>query len=130
MIETSTSWEDSGFDCKYCGGEVFKRTDRETGRPARSCFQCKQCGCQWTLDGDLLREGNGPAWEAAKKAGQTAVSSDQSFWQKNMLWLIVGFIGLLVLLRFFPVLLRLAVPVLIVAGLGWLIYRFIERQTR
>jgi hypothetical protein len=58
MVETQTSWKDSGYDCDHCGGQILKRTDRETGQPTRVCFQCELCGCQWTLSGDVQRVGN------------------------------------------------------------------------
>lgn len=71
-VETSTTWEDSGFDCDHCGGRVLKRIDRETGLRDRVCFQCEQCSCQWTLERRPLRVGTTPACRAAQRdrAGQ------------------------------------------------------------
>ncbi len=58
MIETKTTWKDSGYDCDHCGGQILERTDQETGQPAQVCYQCQMCGCQWELSGDVLRVGN------------------------------------------------------------------------
>ena len=58
MIETKTTWKDSGYDCDHCGGQILERTDQETGQPAQVCYQCQMCGCQWELSGDILRVGN------------------------------------------------------------------------
>ncbi len=58
MIETETTWNDSGYDCDHCGGQILERTDIETGQPARVCYQCQLCGCQWQLDGDVIRVGS------------------------------------------------------------------------
>ncbi|HEX6383322.1 MAG TPA: hypothetical protein VF177_01510 [Anaerolineae bacterium] len=57
MIETRTTWEDSGYDCDHCGGQIFKRTDYEIGQRKSICYQCRRCGCQWSLAGHLLRRG-------------------------------------------------------------------------
>ncbi len=66
MIETNTKWKDSGFDCDHCGGEILERTDRETGQADFICYQCRECGCQWTLSGDVLRVGSGTHCKAAQ----------------------------------------------------------------
>lgn len=58
MIETKTTWQDSGYDCDHCGGQILQRTDQETGQPPQVCYQCQMCGCQWELSGDILRIGN------------------------------------------------------------------------
>jgi len=67
MIDTGTSWKDSGYDCDHCGGEIAERTDHESGQPDRICFQCKKCGCQWTPAGAVLRVGSKRGCRAAQK---------------------------------------------------------------
>ena len=57
MIETKTTWEDSGYDCDHCGGQIFKRIDYEIGQRRSICYQCRRCGCQWSLAGTVLRLG-------------------------------------------------------------------------
>ena len=61
MIETKTTWEDSGYDCDHCGGQIFKRTDYEIEQRASVCYQCRRCGCQWSLAGNVLRLGRRPS---------------------------------------------------------------------
>ena len=67
MIKTSTDWEDSGFDCDHCGGEILKRTDHETGRADFISYQCAKCGCQWAEGGDVLRIGHGAYCRSAQR---------------------------------------------------------------
>ena len=58
-IDIFTTWNDSGYDCDHCGGRILKRKDQETGQPEQVCYQCEACGCQWSLEGDVLRVGHG-----------------------------------------------------------------------
>lgn len=71
MIETKTTWKDSGYDCNHCGGQILERTDRETGQPAQVCYQCQMCGCQWELSGDILRVGHMTSCHRAVKTQET-----------------------------------------------------------
>ena len=98
MIETGTSWEDSGFDCDHCGGEIAKRTDHETGQPDQICFQCKQCGCQWDLDGQAIRVGNGPYCQAAQR--DRSGTRPGEFLLSPRVLIILGILALLLLARF------------------------------
>ena len=66
-IETSTTWDDAGYDCDHCGGRILRRTDRETGLRDRTCYQCEQCSCQWTLARQPLRVGTTSACRAAQR---------------------------------------------------------------
>lgn len=119
MIETETIWEDSGYDCDHCGGEIAKRIDKETGRPDHVCLQCKNCGCQWTMDGEVERVGTGPDCPAA----QGARSGDR-VWPVTLsrpLWILIGVIALFALIRFggFSLLfslLRFALPIGLIAA--------------
>ena len=128
MIETDTIWKDSGFDCDHCGGEIAKRIDRETGQPDRTCLQCKQCGCQWTLAGNVERVGNGPDCQAAQRDREAAPTQ---FSLSRPVWIAIGILAFLVLLRFggfslLFALLRYLVPL----GLVGLVVFYIARHGR
>lgn len=77
MIETETTWNDSGYDCDHCGGQILERTDIETGQPARVCYQCQACGCQWQLDGDVIRVGNRKSCRRAQRIRATGQAKEQ-----------------------------------------------------
>ncbi len=96
MIDTNTNWEDSGYDCQFCGVKILKRTDYETGQPAKSCYQGER-GCQWTLDGDLIRVGHHPD---CRKAQKQQLASDPSWHIPNWIWGVVAFLFLLAAWRF------------------------------
>lgn len=119
MIETKTDWDDSGFDCDHCGGEVSRRTDRETGLPDKVCFQCMQCGCQWTAAGSVQRVGHGR--HCAKAARERAGTSPLTYLQSPPMMALIGVILLLVLIRLggFGAL-RLLIPL---ALIGYVAYR-------
>jgi hypothetical protein len=119
MIETDTSWSDSGYDCDHCGGEIAKRIDHETGQPDRICYQCRLCGCQWTQDGKALRVGNGPDCRAAQR--ERVGTRPIEFFLSPRVLIILGILVLLLLARFgsfaaFFALLRF-LPVLAILGL-------------
>jgi len=95
MVETKTTWNDSGYDCDHCGGQILERTDIETGQPARVCYQCQVCGCQWQLDGNVLRVGIMSSCRRAQRVRVKSQAREQI--NINQLRLIVG-IGILVLL--------------------------------
>lgn len=104
MIETETIWEDSGFDCSHCGGVILKRIDRETGLPDRVLFQCRECSCQWDLEGQLARVGTGPYCKAAVSAPQTEFDvgniTDWIGLLSRNLWILLAIIAGVILLRF------------------------------
>lgn len=70
MIETKTTWEDSGYDCDHCGGQIFKRTDYEIGQRESICYQCRHCGCQWSLAGKVLRLGRRRSCRSRRQPGR------------------------------------------------------------
>jgi len=113
MIETKTSWTDSGYDCDHCGGRILKRTDYETGQPDRSCLQCEQCGCQWTLNRQPLRVGHSKGCRAAQSRRQIETEPTRNYNR----WLLVGvaMLAFLLFLRFGGfTLLRFLLPVALV----------------
>ena len=59
MTRRDITWEDSGFDCDHCGGEILKRS-HQTIPEREQYFQCNQCGCRWSVGGDIIRVGSGP----------------------------------------------------------------------
>ncbi len=110
MIDTKTNWEDSGYDCQYCGVKILKRTDIETGQPTKTCYQGER-GCQWSLDGELIRIGHHPECRKAQK--QTAVSPTWTV--PNWVWIVVAVLFLGFALRFGGfVALRYLVPLILV----------------
>lgn len=126
-IETSTLWEDAGYDCDHCGGRILRRTDRETGLRDRSCFQCEQCSCQWTLERRPLRVGKTPACRAAQRGRAYAAETAQPPYVR---WLLIalGVVVLFALLRFGGgVGLRAALPLVLLAGLV-LVVRYYSRR--
>lgn len=137
MIETKTTWKDSGFDCDHCGGEILKRTDHETGQPDRTCFQCRVCGCQWSLDGEILRIGDGAYCKAAaRERGRVEQSTfdvgDLTDWANKLsknLWILLAIIAGVVLLRFGGgIVVRYLLPVLLLGGGAYLLLRYGRTQ--
>ena len=128
-IETSTLWEDAGYDCDHCGGRILRRTDRETGLRDRTCYQCEQCSCQWTLTRQPLRVGTTSACRAAQR--QRAAEAEEGGAPYSR-WLVValGAVVLLGLARFGGgALLRGLLPVLLV-GLSAVAVWYIARRNR
>jgi hypothetical protein len=124
MIETKTTWKDSGYDCDHCGGQIFERTDRETDQPARVCYQCQACGCQWRLSGDVLRIGN---MNSCRRAQRVRVKS-QNYERYSTTQLRVAFGGMVLLLLgiiYWGGLLaiRFLIPVGIALFVFWSIYQ-------
>jgi hypothetical protein len=131
MIETNTSWQDSGFDCDHCGGEIAKRTDRETGQSDRVCYQCRQCGCQWSLNGSVMRIGNSRYCEAAQRERMGTKATD--FLVSRRVLIVLGILLILAVLRFggfgaFAMLLRFLLPVALVAVIVMYVVRYGREQ--
>ena len=131
MIETKTSWEDSGYDCDHCGGEITKRTDYETGQPKRVCYQCKQCGCQWNLKGDAIRVGNGPYCRASQR--ERAGTPPGEFLLSPRVLIILGIVLLLAVARFGGFgalfsLFRLLIPLAVVGIIIYYVVKFGREQ--
>jgi len=127
MIQTETIWADSGFDCDHCGGEVSKRTDRESGMPDRTCYQCKQCGCQWSRAGEVLRVGVGASCKAAQEKRE---GKPISALLRTGLWqFVIGLVLILVIMRFGGfALIRLLFPLLLLGLAIFLIIRYGQEQ--
>jgi len=119
-IATSTTWEDTGYDCDHCGGRILKRTDRETGLADRSCFQCERCSCQWTLEHRPLRIGRTPACRLAQR--QRAAEADPL--EPYSRWLLIALSAVLLfgLVRFGGgAVLRVAAPAAAAAVAAFLV---------
>lgn len=109
MIETKTSWKDTGFDCDHCGGVILRRTDIETGQPKRVCYQCKVCGCQWRTNGDVLRIGTGPDCRAAQEDRMTEAGEENQLSRRFVI--ILAVVAFLLIARFGGIMaLRLLIP--------------------
>ena len=141
MIETDTIWKDSGFDCDHCGGEILERTDRETGQADFVCYQCRECGCQWTLGGDVLRVGTGQFCKAAQRerqsheeaAGLPDLLDDVNQWAgllSKSLWVLLALIAGVVLLRFGgAVVARYLLPLVVIGAGAYFLVRYGKTQS-
>lgn len=132
--EEKTNLEDSGFDCDHCGGEILISRALTTGRPLLGYYLCKNCGCEWTLKGDVIHIGTGQDCKASqrKRMGGGALHlpqlSDISIWQRAAL-IIGGLILFLVLLRFGGLMLfRLLLPLLVIGLLIYLVFKLGREQ--
>ena len=124
MIETETTWKDSGYDCDHCGGQILERTDVETGQPARVCYQCQACGCQWQLNGDIQRIGNLNSCRRTKRARSKA----QRQTKINPIQLRLIVLGAVLLLGTIVFLggltaIRFLVPIAIAIFVFWTVYQ-------
>jgi len=140
-IKTSTDWEDSGFDCDHCGGEILKRVDHETGLPDAISYQCGECGCQWATGGDVLRIGKGTYCRAAQRERQRQHEptglpeipvdiNEWAGWLSKSLWILLALIAAVILLRFGGVIiLRLLLPIAVVAVGAYLLVRYGRTQS-
>lgn len=141
MIETSTTWKDSGFDCDHCGGEILERTDRETGQADFVCYQCRECGCQWTLSGDVLRIGTGHYCKFAQRERQNEyepnllpeIPLDINKWLgllSRSLWILLALIAGVLLLRFGgAVVIRYLLPLAVLVVGGFFLVRYGKKQS-
>lgn len=121
MIDTKTNWEDSGYDCQFCGVKILKRTDIETGQPKKVCYQGER-GCQWSLNGDLIRVGHHPE---CRKAQNRRTTADPSWEIPNWVWVLVGLFFLFSALRFGGfIALRYLVPLILVVLAGTFAFRY------
>ncbi len=134
MIETNTKWEDSGFDCDHCGGEILKRTDRESGRPDFVCFQCRECGCQWNLDGRVHRVGSEPQCKKAarERSGGVGLPDFISEWWdvlSRRLWILAAIVAGVFLLRFGGgVVIRYLLPLVLIGAAVYVLARYGRTQ--
>ena len=150
MSDKETLWEDSGFDCNHCGGEIHKRIDRELGHHKTTSYQCRQCHCQWSLHGALLTVGNRPICQQSdmrtRSGPRTAVKPsppvtapaattrklariDLSQILNRIIVVLAVIVGFLFLLRFAgAVLFRFFIPGFILGVIAYLIYRMGKQQ--
>lgn len=148
MTKKETLWEDSGFDCHHCGGEIYKRIEREPGLDKTTTYQCRLCHCQWSTEGVLIQVGT---MADCRAVAQTAVSrahippqtqpaaptttlapppNKPTHWLTNRF--IVGLLGLIIflaLIRFAGALVfRLFVPALLLGAIGYLLFQLGRQQ--
>lgn len=119
MTRRDITWEDSGFDCNHCGGEILKRS-HQTIPEKEQYFQCSQCGCRWSVAGDILRVGDGPQCPHIGYQ-RPSLMHDKRFW-----WTLAGLALLLILFRFgfgaIFTLVRYLIPLGILVLIGMAIY--------
>lgn len=141
MIDTDTTWKDSGFDCDHCGGEILERTDRETGQADFVCYQCRECGCQWSLGGDVLRIGTGTHCKVAQRErqrqnepeGLPEILGNFDDWTSLLsksIWVLLALIAGVMLLRFGgAVVIRYLLPIAVIAVGGFFLIRYGKTQS-
>jgi hypothetical protein len=119
MFETKTTWEDSGHDCSHCGGEVLKRTEQMPDGTTAVSLQCRECGCQWSLDGEWLKVGNGRACQAAHRENKGEPRQ-----LSRRLTNVAIVLLLLAIARFGGIgALRYLIPLAVLAAIGWTIHK-------
>ena len=128
MTRRDVKWEDSGFDCDHCGGEIHKRADR-TIPEQQQYFQCSQCGCRWSVGGDIIRVGESPHCQH-RGYQRPSLPQDKRLW-----WLVAAVLILLLfrfgggaILSFTVVLVRFLVPLGILVLIGMAIYWIGQKQ--
>jgi hypothetical protein len=78
MTRRDKKWEDSGFDCTHCGGEILKHA-HQTIPEKEHYFQCRQCGCCWSVSGDMIRIGDSPHCQQ-RSSQRPSLLQDKRFW--------------------------------------------------
>jgi predicted RNA-binding Zn-ribbon protein involved in translation (DUF1610 family) len=121
MSETHTNWQETSQDCQYCGGIVLKRTDFEGERKLRVCYQCRDCGTQWSLKGSVLRQGRSRQPRTLEKDPQRPLMSLPRWLPyiaaDTLLFIVMFYTGL------FGLLVRFLVPLLVLVAAGLLIWQ-------
>jgi DNA-directed RNA polymerase subunit RPC12/RpoP len=132
--ERKANVEDSGFDCDHCGGEILLSREMSAGRPAQGYYRCRRCGCEWTLQGDVLHIGTGRDCKAAQRERmggggfQIPEISEISLWRRAAL-IIGGVVLFLILLRVGGLMLfRFLIPVFVIGLLVYLVFKLGREQ--
>lgn len=119
-METRTTWEDTGRDCQFCGGEIYRRTDEEPTR-ITAYYQCQKCGAQWSLSHQLIRE-------SSLAPSPPADSVRSSLAQvPRWVWILLGVIVVIIALRFSVIgvlLMRFLIPAVFVGIVAGVIYLY------
>jgi hypothetical protein len=119
MFETKTIWQDSGHDCNHCGGEVLQRTEELPDGTTAVSLQCRECACQWSLDGEWLKVGHGRACRAAYRR-----SKGEPGQLSRRLLIILGVVLLLAVARMGGIgALRYLLPLAILGVIAWTIHK-------
>jgi hypothetical protein len=82
-------------------------------------LQCRDCSCQWSLDGKWVKVGNGRACQTAHRQ-----SKGEPGQLSRRLLIILGVVLLLAIARFGGIgALRYLIPLAILGAIGWTIYK-------
>lgn len=129
MIETSTTWKDSGYDCDHCGGKIMTRIDHETGQPDLIRYQCEECGCLWSESGEVERVGSGEYCKAAQRARDGRSEPEWTRLLSRSLWILLALIAGVILLRFGGgLVLRFVLPLVLLGGAAYLLFRYGQQR--
>jgi hypothetical protein len=125
MIETETVWNDSGYDCDHCGGQILERTDIETGQPVTVCYQCQACGCQWELSGEVMRIGSMTSCRRAQRVRAKSQTPTTNLDPFKLRLIVVGTLLLIGAIIFSGGLtaIRFLVPIGIAFFVFWTVYQ-------
>lgn len=131
MVEVETTFSDSGYDCDHCGGQVLLRTDKETGQPVKVCYQCQECGCQWSRQGEVLRVGHMSSCHQALKEREK-LNNEPDFPALTPILITVSIALLILMLVLLGglVTVRFLIPIAIAVFVGWKIYELVKDKIR
>lgn len=128
-------WLDSGYDCDHCGGEILRQKARRPLRPNNAYYRCRVCGCEWTLQGNVVQIGSGEFCHEAQSRRTGPVVAEKTDWLTRLsqiprwLQVVVGLALLIVFLRLGGLMLfRLLLPLAVIGLVVYLIIRFGQEQ--
>lgn len=123
MTRRDIKWEDSGFDCDHCGGEILKRT-HQTIPEKEQYFQCSQCGCRWSVGGDIIRVGDSPHCQHTGYQRPSLPQDKRIWWAVAAIGFLLLFFrfGGMAILGFGVALVRFLIPLGILVLIGMAIY--------
>lgn len=128
-MQTTVNWEDTGKDCQYCGGQIFRRTERDLNNNLQVRFQCRTCNARgrsnWELShaGDESKQQRPPVPAASTRLGDRVESIPT--WAKVVFALLLAAI----LIRFGGLaIIRPLIPIAILAVVIFFIYRLGREQ--
>jgi hypothetical protein len=124
MTRRGIKWQDSGFDCSHCGGEILKHAHR-TIPEKEQYYQCNQCSCRWSVGGEILRVGDQPHCQDTGYQRPYLPTDNRLWWAIGIAVLFLIFLrfgGVALFGAVFSVLrflIILSLPILIIFAIYW-----------